>query len=109
MLRPLALSSIGVLALTTVPDSHAKPCSGRTAVPQLEAMLPKARAALGIPGTDQVAVDEASRCIGIQVRTRGTARLVKLLLRGVEIPREAVDLRVVEPAAAPDSVGLVPR
>jgi hypothetical protein len=48
-----------------------------------------------------VAVDPAIRCIGIQVRTPGTARLVKLLLRGVEVPREAVELRVVPPAAAP--------
>jgi hypothetical protein len=30
------------------------------------------------------------------VRTQGTARLVKLLLRGMDVPREAVELRVVE-------------
>jgi len=99
----LAHSSIAVsaLALTSGLDALAKPCSGLTAVPALEEMLPRARAALDIPGTEQVALDPTGRCIGIQVRTQGTARLVNLLLRGVEIPREAVDLRVVEPVPAP--------
>ena len=103
MARSLALWSIAVsgIALTLGLDTLAKPCNGLTAVPALEEMLPRARAALDIPGTEQVAVDPARRCIGIQVRTRGTARLVKLLLRGVKIPREAVDLRVVEPVPAP--------
>lgn len=106
MLRSLALSSIAVsaLALTTSGSvTLAKPCNGLTAGPALEDMLPRARAALDIPGTEQVALDPTRRCIGILVRTPGTARLVKLLLRGVEIPREAVDLRVVEPVLAPDA------
>jgi hypothetical protein len=99
MLRSFALSSLAVsaIALTSALDALAKPCTGLTAVPALEEMLPRARAALDIPGTEQVALDPARRCIAIQVRTQGTARLVKLLLRGVKIPREAVDLRVVEP------------
>ena len=103
MLRSLAISSIAVsaFALTSTADALAKPCNGLTAVPALEEMLPRARAALDIPGTEQVALDPARRCIGIQVRTQGTARLVKLLLRGVKIPREVVDLRVVEPVPAP--------
>jgi hypothetical protein len=103
MLRSLAVSSIAVsaFALTSTVDALAKPCNGLTAVPALEEMLPRARAALDIPGTEQVALDPARRCIGIQVRTQGTARLVKLLLRGVKIPREVVDLRVVEPVPAP--------
>jgi hypothetical protein len=79
----------------------AKPCDGLTAVAALEEMLPRARTALGIAGTDQVTLDAAHRCIGIQVRSRGTARLVKLLLRGVEVPRGAVDLQVVAPPSAP--------
>ena len=103
MLRQLALSTLAAsaFALTSGLDTLAKPCDGRTAVPALEEMLPRARAALDIPGTEQVALDPTSRCIGIQVRTQGTARLVKLLLRGVKIPREVVDLRVVEPVPAP--------
>jgi hypothetical protein len=103
MLSSFALASVAVsaFALTGALDTLAKPCSGLTSVPALEEMLPRARAALDIPGTEQVSLDPAGRCIGIQVRTPGTARLVKLLLRGVEIPREAVDLRVVEPIPAP--------
>jgi hypothetical protein len=103
MLSSFALSCVAVsaFALTSALDTLAKPCSGLTSVPALEEMLPRARAALDIPGTEQVSLDPAGRCIGIQVRTPGTARLVKLLLRGVEIPREAVDLRVVEPIPAP--------
>lgn len=103
MLPSFALSSVAVsaFALTSGLDWQAKPCAGLTAVPALEEMLPRARAALDIPGTEQVALDPARRCIDIQVRTQGTARLVKLLLRGIEIPREAVDLRVVEPVPAP--------
>ena len=104
MLRTTALASIAVagLALTAGLDgATVKPCDGLTAVAALEEMLPRARAALDIPGTDQVSLDAGRRCIGIQVRTTGTARLVKLLLRAVEIPRGAVDLQVVAPPSAP--------
>jgi hypothetical protein len=103
MRRTLALPSLAIpaLALTLAFEAGTKPCDGLTAVPALEEMLPRARTALDIPGTDRVEVDPARRCIGIQVRSRGTARLVKLLLRGIAIPREAVDLRVVEPALPP--------
>ncbi len=99
MLHALALPSLKVvaLALTGGSDVLSKPCSGLTAAPVLEEMLPRARTALDLAGTEQVALDPTGRCIGIQVRTPGTARLVLLLLRGVEIPREVVDLRVVEP------------
>jgi hypothetical protein len=62
----------------------------------LEALLPRASVALALAGTDQVAIDPTRHCIGVQVRTSGTARLVKLILRGVEVPREAVEFRVVE-------------
>jgi hypothetical protein len=95
-LSSATLSSAAAAALTITPVPLAKPCDGRTAVPALEQLLPRARLALDLPGTDQVTLDPTGRCIGIQVRTPGTARLVKLLLRGVEVPRSAVDLRVVE-------------
>lgn len=98
MPRALALTTAAAAALALTPDARtsAKPCSGETSVPALEQMLPRVSTALTLPGTDQVAIDPARRCIGVQVRTRGTARLVKLLLRGLEVPREAVELRVVE-------------
>lgn len=101
MLRSLALPSAAAFSLTLGLQVLVKPCNGDTAVPVLEEMLPRARAALDIPGTQQVILDHGRRCIGIEVRTHGTARLVKLLLRGVEIPREAVDLRVVDPGPVP--------
>jgi hypothetical protein len=106
MLRSLALWCIALpgLVLTSALDAYAKPCRGAIAVPALEEMLPRARAALDLPGTDQVEVDAASRCIGIQVRSKGTARLVKLVLRGVNVPYGAASITVVEP---PTPVGAV--
>ncbi|HEU4473193.1 MAG TPA: hypothetical protein VFR72_00075 [Gemmatimonadales bacterium] len=104
MLRTTALASAavaGVAFIAGLDGAAVKPCDGRTDVAALEEMLPRARTALDIPGTDQVSLDAGRRCIGIQVRTTGTARLVKLLLRAVEVPREAVDLRVVAPPPAP--------
>jgi hypothetical protein len=90
----LACAVAASLALTT--PAYAKPCSGAASVQQLEDLLPRASLALALAGTDQVAIDPTRHCIGVQVRTYGTARLVKLILRGVEVPREAVELRVVE-------------
>ena len=104
MLRTTALASTavaGVAFIAGLDGAAVKPCDGRTDVAALEEMLPRARAALDIPGTDQVSLDAGRRCIGIQVRTTGTARLVKLLLRAVEVPHEAVDLQVVAPPSAP--------
>ena len=111
MLRSLAFPTLALsLAVVALPSTAAaKPCAGRTAVPALEQMLPRARVALDLPGTDQVAVDGASRCIGIQVRSKGTARLVKLVLRGMKVPREDAEIRVVEPPLPPEAVRLVPR
>jgi hypothetical protein len=104
MPRSLALTSAAIasLALTLTTPAHAKPCSGAASVQELEALLPRASVALALAGTDQVAIDSTRHCIGIQVRTYGTARLVKLILRSMEVPREAVELRVVEvnPAGA---------
>lgn len=91
----LALTSLAAAALAIGGATAAKPCSGTANLP-LQELLPRVRTALALPGTDQVAIDPARRCIGVQVRTAGTARLVKLLLCGVEVPREAVELRVVE-------------
>jgi hypothetical protein len=92
----LALTSLAAAVLALGPSTAAKPCSTPMGGPALEELLPRARTALALPGTDRVAIDPAMGCIGVQVRTQGTARLVKLLLRGMEVPREAVDLRVVE-------------
>jgi hypothetical protein len=101
MLRPLALPSAAAAALALTTAASAKPCTGAAGAPALEEMLPRVRVALALPGTDQVALDPTRGCIGVQVRTHGTARLVKLLLRGLEVPREVVELRVVEVQPAP--------
>jgi len=99
LVLPSAAVAVLAVALTSAPA--AKPCSGGVGTPALQELLPRVRLALDLAGTDEVAVDPSGRCIGVQVRTRGTARLVKLLLRGVEVPYEAVDLRVVEARPAP--------
>ncbi len=98
MARSLALTSatIASLALTLTTPAHAKPCSGAVSVQELEELLPRASVSLGLAGTDEVAIDPNRHCIGVQVRTYGTARLVKLILRSMEVPRSAVELRVVE-------------
>ena len=95
----LSLAAAAALALTSAASS-AKPCSGAAAA-ALDELLPRVRTALDLAGTDKVAIDDSRRCIGVQVRTPGTARLVKLLLRGLDVPREAVDLRVVEVTPGP--------
>jgi hypothetical protein len=96
MPRSLVLPSAAVAALAlAVTAAPSKPCSGEAGT-ALEELLPRVRVALDLAGTDEVALDPSRRCIGVQVRSRGTARLVKLLLRGVDVPLEAVDLRVVE-------------
>jgi hypothetical protein len=94
--RCLSLACVVAASLAPTTPAHAKPCSGTASVQQLEDLLPRASLALALAGTDQVAIDPTRHCIGVQVRTYGTARLVKLILRGVEVPREAVELRVVE-------------
>jgi hypothetical protein len=98
MTRSLALTSAAAVSLTLAltTTAAAKPCSGSASVQELEELLPRASLALDLAGTDEVAIDPARHCIGIQVRTYGTARLVKLILRSMEVPRNAVELRVVE-------------
>lgn len=86
-----------LLAAGSTSLSATKPCHGRYSNPELEEMLPRARVALRLPGTDEVALDPARGCIAIQVRSGGTARLVTLILRGVELPRGSVALSVEEP------------
>ena len=84
----LAFNSLAAAALALGGPAAAKPCSGSAGI-SLEELLPRVRTALALPGTDQVAIDHGGRCIGVQVRTQGTARLVELLLRGIEVPHEA--------------------
>jgi hypothetical protein len=59
-------------------------------------LLSRARPALAVAGTEEVSAGTQPGCITIAVHSRGTARLVGLVLRGVKVPAESVDFRVNE-------------
>jgi hypothetical protein len=61
-------------------------------------LLPRARVALDLAGTQQVGAGSAPGCVAITVRSFGTARLVWLVLRGVNVPEDATEILVVKPA-----------
>jgi hypothetical protein len=61
-----------------------------------EELLPRARVALDLAGTEQVSPGAAPGCVTIKVRTSGTARLVGLILRGMRVPEEAAEIQVSE-------------
>ena len=102
MSRAFALTSSAVTALVLVAPTAAaaQSCAGTAGTASLEELMPRASVALALPGTDQVAIDPGGRCIDVQVRTPGTARLAALILRGVDVPWEVVSIRVVEETPA---------
>ncbi|HKU62026.1 MAG TPA: hypothetical protein VJQ44_12460 [Gemmatimonadales bacterium] len=59
-------------------------------------LLPRAHVALDLAGTQQVGPGSGPGCIAITVRSEGTARLVLLALRGVDVPPEAAEIFVVK-------------
>jgi hypothetical protein len=71
-------------------------CRGRHGAEDLARYLPRARLAMSLPGTQSVAVDNARRCITVQVQSVGSGRLAELVLRGVAVPRTAVLLTLVQ-------------
>lgn len=70
-----------------------KPCES-SAGTSAEALLDRAQVARRIAGTESVELDASRSCINVAVRTRGTARLVELLFRGLQVPAEAVRFQV---------------
>lgn len=84
----LALPLVLVVAL----PQDSKPCIPPLGV-SAETLMARAEIARGLAGTRAVSLD-GSRCVNIAVRTPGTARLVELILRGVEVPRESVRFQV---------------
>jgi hypothetical protein len=66
-------------------------------------LLPRARVALDLAGTEQVGPGSAPGCVAITVRSFGTARLVWLVLRGVNVPEEATEIVVVKQSTGGDS------
>ena len=59
--------------------------------------------ALDLAGTEQVGPGSAPGCVAITVRSFGTARLVWLVLRGVNVPEEATEIVVVKQSTGGDS------
>jgi hypothetical protein len=86
---PMVLLSAALLTL-----AGAKPCADRSQI-SADSLLARGNVAMGIPGTQRVALDASGGCLQIDVRTTGTARLVGLLLRTLEVPGDAVRFKVV--------------
>lgn len=83
-----------LLAAALLVPSTTKPCASSSRG-IADTLLAKANVALGIAGTRRVAVDPSGSCLQIDVSTRGTARLVALLLRSLDVPHGAVRLHIV--------------
>lgn len=90
LVAPALVVLMGVASASTKPER----CAGTYAAADLERFLPGARLALSLPSTETVALEPGGRCIRITVRSEGTGRLVKLLLRGIAVPRAAIQLDV---------------
>jgi hypothetical protein len=88
----LLLPAAAVAALSL--QSQAKPCT-RPSGHSADSLLSRANLALDLPGTRRVTVDPTGTCLVIDVSSPGTARLVKLMLRGMDVPRDAVRFQVV--------------
>ena len=94
MSAPFLPAAVVALPLAvTLALAPGKPCAAPSGV-SAEALLAQAEIARGLAGTDAVTLDESRSCINVAVRTQGTARLVELLLRGVEVPAGAVRFQV---------------
>lgn len=92
---PLASTLALAAALALLPA--AKPCAAPVGT-SAEDLLARAEIARKLAGTEAVTLDVSRSCIDIAVRTKGTARLLELVLRGLEVPAEAVRYRVDESA-----------
>jgi len=66
-------------------------------------LLPRARVALDLAGTEEVGPGSAPGCVAITVKSFGTARLVWLVLRGVDVPAEAAEIVVIKEAPGGES------
>jgi hypothetical protein len=72
-------------------------CHGDYTVAELQQYLPLAQAALQLPGTQAVVLDQERRCLTVRVDGIGAGRLAALVLRGVAVPRSAVLLQLTNP------------
>jgi hypothetical protein len=85
----LALSSVALAATLA-----SKPCSD-SSLRLDDADLAHAAVAKGLAGTQRVALDASGTCIDVEVNSYGTARLVALILRSLDVPYQAVRYHVV--------------
>jgi hypothetical protein len=90
----LAVSPTVLLSAILAVPVAAKPCTHSSQI-SADSLLARGNVAMGIPGTQRVALDASGGCLQIDVRTAGTARLVGLLLRTLEVPGDAVRMKVV--------------
>ena len=81
-------------ALATAAGNGDFKCNGNGL--STEELLPRARVALDLAGTEQVGPGSAPGCVAITVKSFGTARLVWLVLRGVDVPPQAAEIVVVK-------------
>jgi hypothetical protein len=96
--RAAGLACVALVTLVgtgSATDSSKDRCVGSYSAAELEGFLPRARLALSLPSTESVALESGAGCIRIAVRSVGTKRLVGLILRGVAVPRAAVQLDVL--------------
>jgi hypothetical protein len=98
MIKTLFSLTSAILFGWTAPTfMSAMKCRGGYTVEQLEAYLPSARVTLWLPGTRAVGLDSERRCLLVTVDDSGGKRLAGLVLRGVSVPRRAVQLQVTPP------------
>lgn len=103
-MRVPPIVSLLLLPLLGLPaTASAKPCAA-PAGDSGETLMARAEVARGLAGTEAIALDPTGTCLLISVRTPGTARLVELLLRGVEVPAEAIRFQV-DSSALPAGAG----
>jgi hypothetical protein len=89
----MTLAILAALATTALGNGDLK-CNGSGL--STDELLPRARVALDLAGTEQVGPGSAPGCVAITVRSFGTARLVWLVLRGVDVPAEAAEIVVIK-------------
>src|SRR3954453_19022111 len=97
---PMTLALLAALATTSFSNGDFK-CNGSGL--STDELLPRARVALDLAGTEQVGPGPAPGCVAIRVRSSGPARVVCLVLRGGNVPDEAAEILVLKQSPPGDS------
>jgi hypothetical protein len=88
----MSIIALSLVAITASIGS--KPCV-ESARQVSDSVLAKAAVAKGFAGTSRVALDPSGSCVEIDVNSPGTKRLVRLMLRTLEVPAGSVRFQVV--------------